>query len=311
MELIYHIITLLSPQNRRALIPASDVTAKTLVAWTRVCRATYVVASEHLWNHCTYIESNKRLERLLDGLRATTVPRGRQGPWNLTSLYLAPFGETLDNLRTALGIRDLFYAAKGTLKRLVIDMPLRSLYPKDDVQNIRAALREGFSLLTALEEFVSIRDELFLDTHGLDWLPEEPVVWTMWPKIHRLALYNPFITPKFWRDVIRMPRLESLVLTRADGLCNESGGAGPGELFRSINRALRVVLVNVSSQRPLRWGWGSMNPKGHLDVVTHDVPTSCSGDENPIELCQNWAKSGAATGDIWTWNGAKLEEGTV
>ncbi|KAK1764553.1 hypothetical protein QBC33DRAFT_546397 [Phialemonium atrogriseum] len=309
-ELIYLVMTCLLPESPDVLLPPSDMTTRTLLSFAKVCRATYALASKYLRRHCVYLDSGSRLQRFLPALQPGHAPGDGLGLRNLTSLYLAPFeNNTLNDLATALRVRDVFCKVRGTLKRLVIDMPLRSLYPAEDHRRVRDVLRDGFSLLTGLEELVSVRDELYLDVHEPDWPVKEPPVWTMWPEIRRLALYNQDIGLEFWHHVASMQKLDSLVLTRADGL---SEVCIKTEFFGRANRPIKILLVNISSHQPgltemPRWNWETADPEGRMHVVMYNVPTSFYGDEDPIELCQDWVKSGALKGLIWHWDGTLLE----
>jgi hypothetical protein len=63
----------------------------------------------------------------------------------LRSMYLAPFtGENIDELPEVTMIKSLFELLLPFLVCLVTDMPLRSVYPDEDVQYIRPLLRNAF-----------------------------------------------------------------------------------------------------------------------------------------------------------------------
>ncbi|ROW17956.1 hypothetical protein VPNG_00275 [Cytospora leucostoma] len=137
------------------------------------------------------------------------------------ALYLAPFGRTIDDQPAALWLRELFCLVHPTLRRLVVDMPLRSLQPADDHLGVRATLREAFGMLTGLEELASVRDQLYLDVLEPEWRAgrAEPAVWaSSWPGLRRLALYGVPADERFWRAVGRMRVLETVVLARPDFL---------------------------------------------------------------------------------------------
>lgn len=347
LELIFHIIDSLLPGDSRTVLRPSGSITKTLLSLTRVCRAIYPVASNHLRQHCLYIDNDRRLRDLIwciesaigisqnsDKQTSTlTAPVSLSLPPGIalrpiTSLYLAPFGNTIDNQPTAIWIRELFCLIHPTLKRLVIDIPLRSLYPADDHLNVRKTLREAFSLLTSLEEFVSVRDELFLDLLEPEWRTErEMAVWRLWPRLKRLALYNVAADETFWAGVREMHDLETVVLTRADdleGVCikthyldaiptsastDEAGGATGAETQQKPRpRPLKVILVNISNQQPNhlagRENWARVDPQNAVQVMLYDVPTSFYGDENPWTLCQQWVKTASLRGEIWEWEGS-------
>lgn len=346
LELIFHIIDSLLPGDPRTVLRPSGSVTKTLLSLTRVCRAIYPVASNHLRQHCLYIDNDRRLRDLIWCVESasTLSQNGNKHKSNLsapvppslppgialcpiTSLYLAPFGNSLDNLPTAIWIRELFCLIHPTLERLVIDIPLRSLYPADDHLNVRKTLREAFCLLTNLEEFVSVRDELFLDLLEPEWRTErEMAVWRLWPRLKRLALYNVAADETFWASVGEMHDLETVVLTRADDLesvcikthyldasstsapTGDAVSAAEAETQTKIKtRPLKVVLVNISNQQPNhlagRENWTKVDPEDVVKVMLYDVPTSFYGDENPWTLCQQWVKTASLRGKIWEWEG--------
>lgn len=350
LELIFHVIDSLLPEDPRAVLQPSGSTTKTLLSLTRVCRAIYPVASNHLRQHCVYIDNDRRLRDLIwcvelaRGVSPTSDCRHHDHaapvPPSLppgialrpiTSLYLAPFRDTIDNQPTAIWIRELFCLVHPTLKRLVIDIPLRSLYPADDHLDVRKTLREAFSLLTNLEEFVSVRDELYLDLLEPEWRTErEMAVWRLWPRLRRLALYNVAADEIFWANVREMVDLNTVILTRADDLetvCIKKHCLGAGSMSAPAGedgiaheaeagstpamRPLKVVLVNISNQQPNylagRWNWDQIDPENVVKVMLYDVPTSFYGDETPWTLCQQWVKTAALRGQIWAWEGSLVQ----
>lgn len=338
LELILQIIASLIT-DPRCILPPSHATTKTLLSLTRVCRATYPIASNFLRQHCVYIDDNRRLRQLIYcveytrrrtqvsqrpghvGHPATTSPRPLRP---ITSLYLAPFGPSLDDQPTAIWVRELLCLLRLTLLRLVVDLPLRSLAPADDHLDVRRTLRNGFEQLLVIEELVCARDELFLDVldaasrRAASLGVPQTVVWAAWPRLRRLALYNVDASVRFWANVRVSGALETLILTRADGLqdvCPKRayfGGGGAvlhvaSEAFEGPPRPLKVVLVNVSNDHPDRLAgqkrWDEVDPTNAMSVMSYDVPTSFYGDEDPITLCQEWVKTAALRGEIWDWEG--------
>ncbi|KAJ4394640.1 hypothetical protein N0V93_003859 [Gnomoniopsis smithogilvyi] len=349
LELIYHIIDSVLPGDPRTVLRPSGSTTKTLLSLTRVCRAIYPLASNHLRKHCIYIDNDQRLRDLIrcvesacggvssssndrhSDLTTTSVPLSLPlgvALCPITSLYLAPFRDTIDNLPIAIWIRELFCLVQPTLRRLVIDIPLRSLYPADDHLDVRKTLREAFSMLTNLEEFVSVRDELYLDLLEPEWRTErETAVWSLWPRLKRLALYQVAADEMFWASVRAMRDLDTVILTRADDLervcikshyldasttgpsAGESGFVDEAETQDEPQKiSLKVVLVNISNQQPNNLAgereWDKVDPGNRVKVMLYDVPTSFYGDDSPCTLCQQWVKAASLRGQIWDWEGS-------
>lgn len=335
LELIFQVIASLVRDTRTILRPSNPAT-KALLAFTLVCRATSPVAANLLRHHCVYIDNDRRLRDLIYCVETTIKSPLRP----ITTLFLAPFPRNhLDDQPTALWVRELFCLVHPSLTRLVIDMPLRSLYPASDHLSVRKTLRDAFSLLTSLEEFVSMRDELYLDVLEPEWRPvgqgKETQVWSLWPKLRRLALYNVDADDHFWRAVRRVEGLLTVVLTRTDGLetacikteylgigtagsaatATAAAAAAAADADGSQARPLKVVLVNVENDQPShlagRWKWDKTDPGNLVHVSKYNVPTSFYGDEDVIELCQEWVKTAAIRGDIWEWEGPLIRQGPL
>ena len=302
LEIILHVIDAFVPDRPGVLLPQSHSSTKTLLAFSLVCRGTYSLATTYLRRHCAYLDSQSRLRNFL--LCQTPSARNLQ---HVSSLYLAPFGSSLYDLPTAVLVHEILCAVAGTLTKLVIDMPLRSLWPADDHLNVRRTLREAFKRLTNLEEFVSVQDELFLRITDPEWGTRDVDVWTGWPRLRRMALYNPDAVLGFWHSVGEMPMLESLVLTRADAL-EESCMKSP--YFSRTQRPLKVIIANVASDQPQmipRGAWNTVDPCMKFHASFFNVPTSFYGDENPSELCKSWVRRAAIRGTLWDWQGSLLE----
>jgi len=172
-------------------------------------------------------------------------------------------------------------------------MPLRSYYLDDS----RPILRSAFENLTELEEFCSIRDELYLDT--LLAPSEEALVWSLWPKLRTLALYNVDVwSQRFWKGLRQLENIETVVLTRGDGL-------GVVDIKREWNkqfgkltetRSLNIVLVDIEAEHQIL-GKDSWKKDDTMQVKVLNVPTSYYGDEDPVALCQQWTKRSVLLGE--------------
>lgn len=314
-ELLLQVIDSVVPSGTPHIAyPPSSIVTRTLLALTHVSRTTYAAANQNLVRHCLYIHSSESLRLVLLRLskpneHTPSLPALDLLP-HVGSLYLAPFGRrTIDDLPTAMWVRELLTCTRGTLRRLVIDIPLRSVYPWGDHLNVRPTLRKAFEQLVRLEEFVSVRDELYLDLHDREEGVDEPPVWQSWTRLKRLALYNVDSRPGFWHDVATMESLETLVLTRADGLEDIDFKT---EYFSRTNRRLNVKWANIALDHPdqgdiPKHGWREVDKEGRMRVELYDIPVSYYGDEDVIDLCQNWVKDAALRRTLWNWEGAVVK----
>jgi hypothetical protein len=162
------------------------------------------VANIYLRRHCVYLDSSEKLRKYL--LLIPDQPKLR----TIRSLTLDPFSRgSIDDWAVCSWIRELFNFTCESLSKLIIDMPLRTCYPTDDHLGVRPVLREAFERLVNLEEFVSTKDDLYLDTRS----EEYALIWTKWPKLKRMALYGVYLDSRFWQQVALHPSLEVLALT--------------------------------------------------------------------------------------------------
>jgi hypothetical protein len=305
LELIHCIIDFipLAGDNAKIAYEPSHSITKTLLALTSTSRTIYPAARRLLYTHCLYIDSPWRLQRLLISLSAYIGGPAGSHPRSFlesepptihhgTSLYLCPFPEdTINDLSTAQAVYDLLTILAPTLHRLVIDIPLRSLYPAQDSQGIRRLLRNGFAQLTSLEMFCSTRDELFLSC-SISWpiYPIEVNVWSLWPNLKTLALYNcDLSSQRFWGDMGKMKKLEILVLTRADSVQDVDLKAVWNEIGNE-HQSVTMWFVDVDGGHGIPETVKEPKEDDKVRIKIECVPTSYYGDEDVIELCQDWVK---------------------
>lgn len=338
IEIVELIIQNINPPDGTVAVRASDIVTRTLYSTLTLCKATYAASLEGLYRNCLYIDSQWRLDALLRsydsqmGIFARQVDPQRFKLSASKSMYLAPFSsDTINEPEVLAGVLFLFEHLKNDLRRLVIDMPLRSAYPDERPgEIIRPALRDAFLKLTSLEEFVSIRDELYLSTTVPSSYKNEPPVWSLWPRLRRLALYNLDIdlsnadlesdAPRFLNQ---LPNLEVVALTRADGMDEQD--VSIMDLSGSLSPSTRIVLIEAwrDRLRPLAWVEDGamdlsrfetglrgrflprkkilgMQLSAAVEAVLLVRPRDTSIDQNDdISFCQAWVRSNALNGSLW------------
>ncbi|KAF1933772.1 uncharacterized protein M421DRAFT_1143 [Didymella exigua CBS 183.55] len=297
LELVLNIITCSLPPSDVMLPPAHHVT-KALLTWTLVCHETRRLAKRYLRERCVYLSSPQRLSAYLLAIKKEPELR------SVTTLSLSPFGNTIDDLRLCCWVGNLLNHTCESLRRLVIDIPLRSLYPEDDHLAVRRVLREGFERLENLEEFVSTRDELYLEVTEDE---RHPAVWRCWKKLKRLALYNVDLTLYFFSDLASLAQLETLVLSRSDG---DNGSIDDwAHYFVLTDRPFKLLMLGSERRRFIPDNLLSGRIKSrveteHLPMIrsiwlNHTIDFS-------IEECQAFVREHAERGTLWT-----LDEGTI
>ncbi|KAF4979431.1 hypothetical protein FZEAL_4374 [Fusarium zealandicum] len=86
-DIILMIVESLVPREPGPILPASHPTTKSLVALTRVCKATYPTASKLLWKSCLFIDTSQRAQDFLYYLSHSTSWQS----YGDASLFLGPF----------------------------------------------------------------------------------------------------------------------------------------------------------------------------------------------------------------------------
>lgn len=305
-ELLLHIIDCGLPRNTQLILSAKDKVTTTLLSWTVVSRATYAHASKQLRERCVYLDSSRRLADLLLCLPRVLPTLPPPLPlYYITSMYLAPFGKSLDDQPTAMWVRELFFAVSTSLTRLVVEMPFKTLDRLSDHLSVRTILREGFASLRKLQEFVSLGDfpSLRIQDGQVD-------IWRHWPHIKRLAVFGaPLNSRLFWVDIASLLKLDTLVLAKAQHVLEANIKKEYVEACdASINREIKVMLMDVAYDvRDVEsTDWEKYDPKDKIVVQMFEVPTSYYGDESALEVVTSWVKRGAIRGTLWEWNGGRV-----
>uniref|UniRef100_A0A8H7K4T3 F-box domain-containing protein n=1 Tax=Bionectria ochroleuca TaxID=29856 RepID=A0A8H7K4T3_BIOOC len=225
----------------------------------------------------------------------------------------------LKDLPVAVAVRDIFLAVAPTLKRLIINIPLRSLWPEDDELGVRALLRSGFEALINLEEFVSVQDELFLITSKE--LPSDEVeVWAKyWPNLRRLYLYDKFLEDSFWQDVMGCPQLNSVTLGRPDGnhvsepadikrdwISTLAGHRVGGNVYWGPIRPLTVIIFDMDGEHCSITGfnpsWETLDPDERIRIRYAKAPNSGipKDEASPRDSVHVWVRKHAFAGMLWS-----------
>ncbi|KAH6871796.1 hypothetical protein B0T10DRAFT_522788 [Thelonectria olida] len=343
-EVILMIVEAVVPPETETIFSADSEVTKTLLAFTRVSKSTYPTASALLWQNCLCIDTKKKAAALSKALTSSSPEVLRQDlP---VRLFLQPFpterrpdeldmldfqdnsySSPLHNRSTAKLVENIFIELAPVLRSLVIDMPLRSLHPEDDSEGVRPILRHGFEALVNLEDFISVRDELYLSTTP-DSFRSEPEVWaTCWPKLRRIALYNAVLDPgdKTWMEMAGLPNLQMAVFSRADprgmGAVNikqewlGAVGAVNREMKQSNEEPRRneISFAFIDTSEDLSgyymWAdenWEEIDPDNLVSVskfgvnwLEFPIEEYVEGVPDPRDLCQEWLKVHALYGVLW------------
>lgn len=295
-EILLNVLDFVAPSAALPHIALSPnhPTTKTLIALTYTSRALLPTARRLLYTHCLYIHTSSRLKKLATSLQSLKGQDNGDLLAHATSLYIRPFPvwDTIAEIDVANDIQSVLQILAPRLRRLLVDIPFRSVYPEDDptMIQVQTVLRTTFQELPALEEFSSIRDEVYLQTEP--GVAMESYIWSGWNQLKTLILYNVDVSlPKFWEGLHRLQNLETVVLTRADGLGEvEMKQEWKKQFGDGEERPLNMVLVNVEAEHITPVGSTGWNKEDKLQVRVLNVPISYYGDEDLIILCQHWIK---------------------
>lgn len=353
-EVVLLIVENLIPDtsHRRPILHPSHIITKTLLSLTLVSKAVYPSASRLLWQNCLYIASKNSLHSLDSFISQKNVVTNRRPceAYGSARLYLRPFPYSplhkttpyvfdeeateedvnspaaswarpadpgFNDLATVEAINRVLITLAPVLKAVVVDMPLRYLTPEEDVLGVRKLLREGFEALVNVEELVSVNDELYLDTEEDS---NEPEVWTKWPKLRRMALYNVILDECLWKNMVACPQLEVVVLTGADTEIQDIKIDWHREWAKAYSQSLTdsdkmiyqgpritIAFCDVRAYLPefdsFTKRWESVDPDNRIWVMTVPVDPfyNPARRERPgvIGVRRTWVKHRALSGSLW------------
>ncbi|RAL05931.1 putative MFS transporter [Aspergillus ibericus CBS 121593] len=343
-EIIQLIIESIIPPDPPVAYPIFSGEIDTLVNLTLVSRFTCQIARRLLINHCLLIDHEDSLKKLLECKPAALIDERFVGPGadiqqNVTTGLVLALLEP-DKPSVAQNIDTLSFYLCRRLTRLVVDLPMRFFHPALDGYGVRPMLRKAFLRLTQLEEFCSAADDLCLDTLGLpqvwetpsDQLDEEdyePAVWSLWPRLRRLALCEVDVTSiQFIDGLRRCSNLTHLVLVAPYGLDRPvRSGWQATDFLPSLERLLIVDTADefemVQAKDHLGEDSGfvrqlfqcykdrekekqqdcskdetSVSFDSLVKKIAFPVPTYRKGDDDII--CHGWLLDASIDGTIWT-----------
>ena len=283
------------------VFPQNHPVTKTLLSLTRTSRALYTISRRLLYTHCLNIDTLARLthvEASLSWRAHGTLPAIDWQTYNITSLYLAPcegeliFEDPSTSMQIASAIRSICGLLGPTLRHLVMDLPLRSLrygLPEPITHDVARVLRSGLLKLVNLETFCSVGDEGDESCAGPDRTVD--MVWSLWPKLESLALYNIAIfDERFWDGLKRLENLKEVALTRADALDQIDLKLK----WKEHCGERKVIFAVVNAQTD--WRRFPMVGKetwkdDEIVVKEVEVPVGDHELDDAPEICQEWVKA--------------------
>ncbi|CAD0091857.1 unnamed protein product [Aureobasidium mustum] len=186
-------------------------------------------------------------------------------------------------------------------------MSLRSHYPEEDINDqLRPILRRGFEQLVHLEEFCSVKDELYLAYWDSTSSPEangtevNNFMFERWTKLRRLALYNQMLDSDFEAALTRIPNLGKIVLPRPD--FEEDETSWSSDMAIAVGDRIQFTVVNTTDRAPeagirsLRFTIESLGVQS--DAWKYNL--FMGNDMDEISAVQDWSLQCALDGSLWS-----------
>ncbi|KAH6646178.1 hypothetical protein BKA67DRAFT_541160 [Truncatella angustata] len=312
-ELMLNVMACYLPLNPTTLIPTSDNATQLLLDFSTVNRVTREFAVRKIQQHCIVLDTDDKLRRFLLCLELSRRPKPFDIPsvfHNIHTMYLAPFGLVMDNLPTAMWIRDIFGYTSESLKRLIVDMPFDSLPPWNDHLNVGPVLLEGFERLGKLEEFVCTRNAARLSVRHEDGSSKS--ILYRWPNLRRLGLNRPLCDTDFWECLADLPHLEHAIF--AGAMSNLGGGSEFREVYtQRASPASRITLVlaevrefMISSTNNSSESIGSIEEDDRIRLMAYKIRIPPR--KNFLDSNSEWLMGTALAGELWDIQGQRFIE---
>ncbi|TFK75673.1 hypothetical protein BDN72DRAFT_449983 [Pluteus cervinus] len=195
------------------------------------------------------------------------------------------------------------------LRRIVLDRPLRTMWPEDDIHGQRPLLRSALEKCQSLVEFSSIQCELFLKLQADIDSRITAVIWPQWTSLRRLCLRNPLLTTVYMQAIARLP-LEEFTLHNPDVDYDETEILAP--LLQRVNTSVRLTILVIvwpfQSWSTDWWCLASRELCGELRRPTNDVVVNVaiSEIEDYVESWHEWLRGLLCSGSEWDPRGTEF-----
>ncbi|KAF5018295.1 hypothetical protein F66182_9720 [Fusarium sp. NRRL 66182] len=314
LEIILHILETSFPSGRPNCInDVSTPDVQQLVAWARVCRATYGPATIFLRKHCVHLNTVPRLEAFLKCLTFPKTPHEAH-PSSLpkamplseaSSIYIGLDLKAIQSARTSALIRDVLLSLGGSVCRLIVDLPYRRIAQEYSIDaHINMMFSRGLEALSNLEEFVTLGG-----LPALEFWRNDLDIRQMWPRLRCLAGFSVNLAGEsLWHNVARHRTLEHLVIARPylfrldkwnikrsiGGQEWDSDAGGDS----TCARPLKIVIADHQFSSPIidTQDEHIYDPFGLIDVSSFEVPVD---GKRVDHICREWLINKAKQGTLW------------
>lgn len=275
LDILDQVVTLSSGEHTPIALSSNHPTTRTLIAFTTVCKAVSIRAIQHLYTHCLYIDSFRRLQainytlnRQLKGdslvpyatslfaaslylsIDYNELPK-RKG-WGRGVVPRGPDSHMISEINTLLSIH-----LSQSIEKCVIKFPF-------DPWWTWITLEENVSLILLHKTLESLTSMRFFILVG--WRPmRAPCFGSNWNNLKLIYFDSPtLLDNETWVELGKLSSLETLIIydpsgsARADDLC-----LGWSRVNGSRNVTFDTNGEILQSGVPVTWG-------RHLNIVLVD-----------------------------------------
>ncbi|KAG5660204.1 hypothetical protein KAF25_003726 [Fusarium avenaceum] len=315
LEIILQILESSIPSgNPGRILSVSTPDIQLLVAWARVCRATYEPATRFLRQYCVHIDSQLRLGTFLKCLtysqtleesgEASTLPKTISLS-KISSIYFGLSEKEIRLVRTNALLRDVLIKLGGSVRRLILDLPFRKVGHLYSTENhIDVIYQQGLRALSNLEELVTLGG-----LPALEFWRSELDISSVWPKLRRVAGFKINLSEEaLWYNMARHRNIAHLVVVMPYLLRRERWNIKEAIAGREWNsdlggdstyaRPLKIVVAHHEySSRMVDTRDGDIHdPSGFLDVSVFNIPVLAKRIDY---VCLEWLIRTAKEGTLW------------
>ncbi|RTE76758.1 hypothetical protein BHE90_008769 [Fusarium euwallaceae] len=321
LELILQVLEAsLPPGGPGRVFNPSCPDGQLLVAWTQVCRATYVPATCLLRKHFVYIDSITRLRNLLQCMADSNTLKANTKPTllptiplsSVSSIYLGLDRADMESPQIASLVRDLFTHIGQSLRRLILDLPWGRTPPNDMVNtHLHNMFSESFTALTGIEELIAVGG-----LPAVDRWSHVHHLCQQWSNLQRLAAFQVNLAEQgLWHNIARAHSLEQLVIAQpfllrlntwnVKASINEHWDPEFGG-NSSCARPLSITIANHEFSPPIidTSNDSLHDPQGLINVSSFDVPIADTTKARVDCICRDWLLQEAKQDTLWGNAGA-------
>jgi hypothetical protein len=223
----------------------------------------------------------------------------------ISSIYFGLSEKEIRLVRTCALVRDVLIKLGGSVRRLILDLPLRKIGHSYNIEmHHGVAFQQGLQALPNLEELVTLGG-----LSALEFWRSELDISGVWPKLRRLAGFKINLSEEaLWYNVARHRNIEHLVVVMPYLLRRERWNIKEAIAGREWNsdlggdstyaRPLKIVIAHqeYGSRMVDTRDENVHDPSGLLDVSVFKIPMHAKRIDY---VCLEWLIRAAKEDTLW------------